>query len=71
LPLSMIFLLDFRTVPTVWYFKTVPTVWYFRTVTAVWYFRTVLTVWYFLCFYFISRMFAQVIYHVNQAIQSK
>jgi hypothetical protein len=33
LSLFMIFLLDFRTVPTVWFFlldfKTVPTVWYF------------------------------------------
>jgi hypothetical protein len=57
-----IFLLDFGTVLTVWYF---------RTVLTVWYFRTVLTVWYFLFSYFISRMFAEVIYHVNQAIQSK
>ena len=29
LHLSTIFLLDFGTVPTVWYFRTVPTVWYF------------------------------------------
>jgi hypothetical protein len=41
LPLSTIFLLDFGTVPTVWYTRTVPTVWYFRTVLTVWYFRTV------------------------------
>jgi hypothetical protein len=27
-----VFLSDFGTVPTVWYFRTVPTVWYFRTV---------------------------------------
>jgi hypothetical protein len=25
---SVIVLLDFRTVPTVWYFRIVPTVWY-------------------------------------------
>ena len=31
-------LLDFGTVPTVWYFGTVPTVWYFGTVPTVWYF---------------------------------
>ena len=29
MPMSTIFLLDFQTVPTVWYFRTVPTVWYF------------------------------------------
>ena len=28
LPLSTIFLLDFGTVPSVWYFGTVPSVWY-------------------------------------------
>ena len=50
LPLLAIFLLDFRTVPTVWYFGTVPTVWYFGTVPTVWYFGTVPTVWYFLFF---------------------
>ena len=44
---STMFLLDFRTVLTVWYFRIVLTVWYFRTVLTVWYFRTVLTVWYF------------------------
>ena len=38
LPLSTIFLLDFGTDPTVWYFRTDPTVWYFRTVPTVWYF---------------------------------
>ena len=47
LPLSTILILDFGTVPTVWYFRTVPTVWYFRTVPTVWYFGTVPTVWYF------------------------
>jgi hypothetical protein len=47
LPLSTIFLLDFRTVPTVCYFRTVPTVCYFRTVPTVCYFRTVPTVCYF------------------------
>jgi hypothetical protein len=51
--------LDFRTVPTVWYFLldfgTVPTVWYFLldfgTVPTVWYFLldfgTVWTMWHF------------------------
>jgi hypothetical protein len=44
----MIFLFDYRTVMTVWYFRTVITqLWYFRTVMTVWYFRTVMTVWYF------------------------
>ena len=52
-----IFILNFRTVQTVWYFRTVQTVWYFRTVQTVWYFRTVQTVWYFrtvqtVCWYF-------------------
>ena len=47
LPLSAIFIFDFRTVPTVWYFGTVLTVWYFGTVPTVWYFGTVPTVWYF------------------------
>ena len=47
LSLSVIYLLDFETVPTVWYFGTVPTVWYFGTVPTVWYFGTVPTVWYF------------------------
>ena len=32
---SVIVLLDFRTVPTVWYFRIVPTVWYFRIVLTV------------------------------------
>ena len=32
------FLLDFRTVLTVWYFRTVLTVWYFRNVLTVLYF---------------------------------
>jgi hypothetical protein len=44
LPLSTILILDFGTVPTVWYFGTVPTVWYFGTVPTVWYFGTVPTV---------------------------
>jgi len=50
---SMIFLLDFGTVPTVLYlfvflvFGTVPTVWYFLVFLD---FGTVPTVWYFLFF---------------------
>jgi len=32
------FLLDVRTITTVWFFRTITTVWYFRTITTVWYF---------------------------------
>ena len=33
---SMMFQLDFGTVPTVWYFRTVPTVWSFDFHFATW-----------------------------------
>ena len=56
---NVVFLLDFGTVPTMWYFLldfgTVPTMWYFLldfgTVPTMWYFLldfgTVPTMWYF------------------------
>ena len=50
LPLSTISIVDFGTVPTVWYFGTVPTVRYFGTVPTVRYFGTVPTVRYVLLF---------------------
>ena len=50
-------LMDFGTVPTVWYFETVPTVWYFGAVPTVWYFGTVPTVWYFFVFHFSTFLF--------------
>ena len=49
----MSFLLEFGTVPTVWYlleFGTVPTVWYLLE------FGTVPTVWYFFVFHFVGQI---------------
>ena len=50
LPLTTTLIIDFRIVPTAWYFRIVLTAWYFRIVPTAWYFRIVPTAWYFMFF---------------------